>query len=1053
MTKKTKVPESKINEILVVLDSGEANNASEKTLAFFHDMPEEERRQYAKPIQKFCRERQNMRSGFSRSAFDELDIEKLRQMAQGVTNTFQHWQNIAKAVWLALLATATPGEIEKCNRQFAGSPWFQPPHTDDSLFTVLSNRKPEWLDEFLQTQFETASPGEVWKEYRRFYEAGLVARNLSPPAILGLYAYYQWFNAGTHAQPVRLEIDYLRNDKELLEKEIWLLFDLPLPELQIWVPQGTVNRWYDALITLSVEGFLSREQLLDATLDGLSKNYLEWQENWLLGFHKHLAPTADEQLLRIDKYTAILGSQRFPTAHFGLENLQPFIKSDQMDETKIAAMFKVIPPLLLDKSKGRIKKLLSFFELVQKSKPALRLAVTPLLFDAVVHENKDIQESAAKQIVKYADFNYPETGRRIQNVLPSLSPSVQMLFSEFRPSVESPPTIAETKIDYLKTDGHPEAFLNLASVSAVQEALQNGDDFLPPSCFNGMEIPRLSSEKRLMPVASVRELIDLMLWMLEHPFDFTEFERIVDGIARLTEIRDEEFERHVGPILKWFDTKNQYYWPWLDLIESWAKGETTSGVRHSPMDQVDGYWSGTMDRIYQAKFQSGAFQPLCTPTHRGGWIDPILFVERLVNNRDTLRDRDIFDKLLALFRLAPDHRAEALIMLDEAKLDDDGYIEAVRYALGAEYVTITPVLPEWSNAPIWAAASRVRNPFGEDVFVQNHFQQLGNGTTRPARYETMLVRDIYRQAVMLNQPLNIHGYSAPRAFLVENRYIPFQAYFTDFTEEFVPIENKQLYPSILAYQFSPYSCSHNYNLWPANRDLLCLQWIVELAEGMNSKSYDESKAGCLEILLDPDMPFTPEAAMLWLLALSCIAPTVQTLAVDIGIAVIQDGRWNEELLLENVKLLLPFAEKVDYPKDNLSPSLRQQAEKIDMYQQYRLMPSRWPKCFAAIANESPLHAQSIRRVLERIVPQLPDKDAGAFLELLYELCVASGEVVEHEETRRFLAALKGGGKAAKAGKKLLGLVRNESLSQSHRRRAAEQALQSRMERVKRWYKS
>ena len=84
-----------------------------------------------------------------------------------------------------------------------------------------------------------------------------------------------------------------------------------------------------------------------------------------------------------------------------------------------------------------------------------------------------------------------------------------------------------------------------------------------------------------------------------------------------------------------------------------------------------------------------------------------------------------------------------------------------------------------------------------------------------------------------------------------------------------------------------------------------------------------------------------------------------------------------------------------------------------------LVLSRWLRPLKVIAEQSDVHAVFVHELLEGIVPDLPPRDAGGFVELLYELTVSLGRPITTKRCRQFLESLAGSGKAAKLGKKLL----------------------------------
>lgn len=912
----------------------------------------------------------------------------------------RHYQ---KNTILALIATAAKETLEK-----------RKVYLSRDEYCVLFDRHPSWMNEYIDIF--------AYKDLKcELYLEGQYEIPVSTEATCFFLEHTNYFGIAL--------ADAIRKYPRLVD-EVWRFFALPgqvLHENEKY--RSKEHRWSEAIITLGKQGFLDKIRILKLTHDIIDNADLSLDQSihWPCSIHKKLGVKANDILPFIDSYFQWSQNPHQALSQFGFNMLLLAAKESKRYDSEL---LELLDAPLREKSKDRAMKATTLLETILLRSNSLNRKTLSLLLLAMEHENADIQTTAFKILSKHFDLNEVEIANALQRIASFLAPSVQSQLPIFSNTSDTKDHPDSKNIDYSPMISCS-AYANLASIPEARNVLETGSDYIPPVKFNGMDVPRLYPENSLVSVSSVRELVDLMLKHLEHPFDFVDFERIIDGIARLNENRDEEFERNVGPIHKWFQ-KNEFHWPWLDVIEAWADGDfkTTLGFGSNEIDPFGAYrcWCNMVDRIYRMRRQHGPFQPLSTPTHGGGWIDPAIFVKRLCDNIETLDRYDIYDKITALLRLAPDNRAQALAKLDSFANSQHGYLNAVRYALGALDVSIDKIEPEWAHAPIWAAASRARNPFADDPFIASRIPELGSGTAQLPDCNTLLTREI------------------------DWSHVPFlpQAYSVKFDSPLKPESDHDLYLSVQLCKFRPpqgISYFHLYDLWPGNPVPYHLAAISFLAEGMNSNSYDESKTLAIARMNDPNFPWSKEAAMHLALGLVCSAPRAKTIAADIAIAMMNDGRFSDTDFADAIVQLLPFAQKIEIPE---SLKDRRQLRYGGNIEDFRLVPSRWAKCFATIAKESPLHAQYIRRIIERIICSLPDKDVGTFLETLHELCLESGEVVEHEETRRFLASLKGTGKAAKTGKKLLDLSRNEALSRNHRRHAAERALQGRTERVKRW---
>ncbi|GAA2830318.1 DUF6493 family protein [Crossiella cryophila] len=100
-----------------------------------------------------------------------------------------------------------------------------------------------------------------------------------------------------------------------------------------------------------------------------------------------------------------------------------------------------------------------------------------------------------------------------------------------------------------------------------------------------------------------------------------------------------------------------------------------------------------------AALLAGTAVPVSAATHEGGWLDPVVFVTRMIEH-PAVAEVDVVD---ALLRLAPEGRREALALA--AGLSGP-YAEVVRYALGGDGV----VAEDW----VGLAATRARYPEAAD---------------------------------------------------------------------------------------------------------------------------------------------------------------------------------------------------------------------------------------------------------------------------------------------------------------------------------------------------
>ena len=341
-------------------------------------------------------------------------------------------------------------------------------------------------------------------------------------------------------------------------------------------------------------------------------------------------------------------------------------------------------------------------------------------------------------------------------------------------------------------------------------------------------------------------------------------------------------------------------------------------------------------------------QLLSTPTDKNGEIDPIILVERLPNDPDKLAEDSPCDLILSLYRVASFHRKEAATLLRHYDREYS-YIETLR-AILEEREEINPQYPE-----------PYRKAFEYDLaWRKNQFPYVYNQVT----------------GALENIP-EIRLNDCPERLLYPLSFVlqEMDFHFIEFNWAYAYIQWRlNLCPGI-----------RRFSRW------IGMNCLPDFVESVSNADYPNA---LLDDLLDSRQPLDEIACLLLVPALTSKSTNLSLLAVDIIIATIDDGRFQENL----------FAAAFEYWLQN------------DISK-----PIRWLERFQTISNQSLAHAESIKKLLELMVPSLPAKIQGGFFEYLNELCILLNQKIENVECREFLSQYKGTGKAAKAVKQLLKL--------------------------------
>lgn len=947
-------------------------------------------------------------------------LDRTAEVAIDLPRDAQQVQRIAKTASAAVAGTATLSEL----KSLAYRVW----HFEEEAWRLLAARRPDWLAGW--ADWVLGESARSWIYVRHLVRDGLIEKpsvDHYTTAMLG----YVWPHSA---------LDLLRSDPELLEDEVWRLFRVEGAGENSLAARDKYSSgertWSHALQTLSREGQLCRQRLLDESLGALERDFAQFRVGWYAQFHEALSPTLGERAARVDRYLALLASPIPPTVSFALKALTLLDKEDRLPAE---ALLGHVAPALGAREKGTVKAALRLLERAAKREPAYAEAAALLACEALLHEGPDVQEAAFKLIQRYDAPDHAELRGLLQARLDDLAASQRSAVEAWL-GVESGPAAPSPAADAVPADlesrarAFPADLARLAGVEAALQAWQNGTWDLPPLRFIDPRIPRLAPENALQPITELDELIDRFSAVLENPDSPEEIERVLDGVSRLCGERPPDFERRTDPLrkraLKLVGRKRGLPWSGYlphDLPEvavSWLCGTVAKPVKQDSDDLT--YFLGLRMHVLAERIAARQPGPLLgAPTHSGGWIDPRVLVARLrawlaagggsqtpPKRGWPLRSRYPYpDVIQALLRLAPDGRAEALAAC--AGLEGE-IVDAFRYAFGASDVEIGP------DAALWIAASRARDPRVDDPYVEARHPNRGPDTTRVARPELQVERWSYQDC--------------------GKEHIAFRV--TLGVDPPVPDDACPEIPTVLFYE--DHEADANAlrwlaTVWPGGREAWLAKGAWMIGANLDWWEAEWENRVYLEALLDPDTDLGGMGGILLGLGLATKEPGESSLATDALIAGIQDGRVTGASLADVLSYLLTLG--VDPAPDTTRPG-------------GVINASRWAKTLAGAARVSPLHAAVVHRALQRTLgsaPSLRPADLAALLELLRELSVSLGAAIDDPATRQYLAGIKAGGKSGKLAQALLGLAANEL--PDHARQAAALALAARVERAERWARS
>jgi len=894
------------------------------------------------------------------------------------------WRALAQTVPVATMATGTLEEVRK-------HAWGQAEQMDD-YFRVLVARRPPWLASWAEWAIRDA--WGWWTVVHRLAEAGAVPPPSGPEHTLA------FMREGSRNGALSL----LRTYPSALP-HVWSLFevegggDTSLSAVDKF--SGGDHSWGHALLTLSAEGVLPRERLLDASLEALARDFEQFRAGWHSRFHELLAPTPAERAARLDAYLGLLSSRIAPTVSFAVKALTAIQKAGVAPPE---ALIGHLGPALAAREKGTALGALRLLAGAVKSDAALAPRTAQAAVEALSHAAPDVQAAAVELIRRHGrpdDLALREAVRdRLEDVSATVRPSLSDWLGEETTARAPEEANAESGAELVDA---LEPWATLAGVPAARAALEAGD--LPPALeLADPRVPRLAGLAPLLPLVNVGELLDAFSAALENAGPPDDLERVLDGVSRLCAERPVDFERRAAPLLKrarklWVDHCPNYQgWVQHDLAclaLAWLGGEAPRASTSGRVE-LDYFPGGRVAEVALRVARRAAAPLVAAPTHVGGWIAPEVLVHRALAAAP-----EPLDGIQALLRLAPDGRAAAL---PAAAAVPGAFGVALRFALGGPAPTPLAADAPEAEVALWVAAARARDPRGAFPDLHAQPEAVGPDGFLPGRMILTTKRESYKDRGKTYT--HVRPTCRPEPPLPRRRRVAF--------------------PTVLHYaalESDPACRRWLATCWPGGRHAWFAAGVDRIANNLDWWGAEWENRVHLEALLEPDTDLGENGRRLLALGLAAKEPGEAGLAVDALLGAVEDGRLCAATL---------------------------GAALADLAATGLVKPPRWARTLGEAARASALHREVVRGAVERLLAAAPDfrpADLGALLELQAELCALTGGGVATPAARDHLTTLAtGGGKAAALAKGLLALPPEPPRAAE----AARVALQGRLARAFRW---
>jgi hypothetical protein len=502
---------------------------------------------------------------------------------------------VVQAAQTALLCVGPPPPAKRDERGLLRHP------AHEHLEVVVLSRPRAWRDAWAQavTGHAHSSTAPTWRTLRAVVRAGACVKPQGDGYPRLLLQAMQCVADGVRCEPRDVAVE-LREDPEVLNEDIWTAF-------RIAADKGHLNPAFErALVELAAEEAISRDRLIDETIAAIRRTDDPGVARRLMAFHDRvLKPTPRQLESRQGEYLRWLESDRDALVGFALGNVMRLSRAADVDDRHLLSLLE---PLVALRSQTHAKRAVLLAGQVVGRAPGLRAAGLPVVADGLAHGSAEVQLAALKVLERHADDLDPAKLRRFVDLVD--------------------PALARRLAQLAGTEPEMGSLLTPVAVP-------------PPSVVDPAHVPRLLRSREIHLVAAVDELVDLAALLLEGLDNADEAERFVEGVSRLCDQPVPSGRRTA--LLRRAKRRSD---PVAVLVRAWLRWDGEYPPRFGstgPTNALGQRLTAVARRIMEGR----ADVLLSAPTHRGGFLDPLVLATRL-ERAEVVEDHDLAQALLRL---------------------------------------------------------------------------------------------------------------------------------------------------------------------------------------------------------------------------------------------------------------------------------------------------------------------------------------------------------------------------------------------------------------------
>ena len=188
------------------------------------------------------------------------------------------------------------------------------------------------------------------------------------------------------------------------------------------------RHWIEALKNCASKGLIDRECLLRESLLATGRNFNKPLSGWFVEIFEAFEPTQTELISLQSELMNTLSSQHSKAVNAALSGLKEIVDSNQFNSN---AFLDNLPILLSADTKSVVTKSITLLEKIIRNNPTLKELGCVQVCQAFVRNDEEIQNKAAKFLLKYHDEKKQSVNDELLKYVDSISMSARKMLSDF----------------------------------------------------------------------------------------------------------------------------------------------------------------------------------------------------------------------------------------------------------------------------------------------------------------------------------------------------------------------------------------------------------------------------------------------------------------------------------------------------------------------------------------------------------------------------------------------------------------------------------------------